>query len=218
MGLNRYNVKFFIFILFYYLGGKSHTCVQDFIHFRTAHRPFVIIWSGQLTLETPTLTFSRSHHHPHPLSSPLPVIVAPCCLRSLSLSCPVASAPCRRCALSSAPCHGHALSPPLPVVGMPCRCHSCSLLWALPVASALATTTTFTQCYRLPRHAANAFRWERRKGEGDEEEWVTDMVSCPSPFPLRAIHHEPHSTPALRRQVIFYFISLFANNVRQQQH
>jgi hypothetical protein len=33
---------------------------------------------------------------------------------------------------------------------------------------------------------------------------VTDTVSRPSPSRLRAIHPEPHRTPALRRQVILF--------------
>ena len=49
---NRKLIKFIYFTLFYllyYLGGKNSHSAKDFIHFWSAHRPFVVIWSPQIT-------------------------------------------------------------------------------------------------------------------------------------------------------------------------
>jgi hypothetical protein len=104
-GLYRYelNIILYYYIIIYYLillhGGKKSCLCARLYTFWAVHRPFVIVWSGQLTLETLPLTSSRSqaHHHPHPLplSSLLPLTAVRCRLCSLLLPLPVAAAPCR---------------------------------------------------------------------------------------------------------------------------
>jgi hypothetical protein len=68
-GIRFLEILLLFYYFIYYMRGKSVNYVKVFIHFWSVHRPFVIFWSGTLTLETCSLLLSLCYPHTHCLPS-----------------------------------------------------------------------------------------------------------------------------------------------------